>query len=65
MLLIRLPPYATDFLVTLNTPTFIHPNSAASEHSFVGSQSTDPAASELFGAIIRTLRIADYSFLAG
>ncbi len=65
LLLVRLVDHSTDLLISLNTPVFINPDSAAAEHAGAGSHSAHLAAPELFRAIVSTLRIVDYSMFGG
>lgn len=60
MLIVRLPHVATDVLLTMNTPMYIHAASAAAAQAGSGYKDTYLTAPALFGQIVRSLKIVDW-----
>ncbi len=58
--IVRLAEHATDLVVSLNTPMYISPSSAAAEHAGAGAKGAHMVAHDLFGRILQTLEIKDY-----
>ncbi len=65
ILVVRLPEHGTDMLVTLNTPIYIHPSSAAAKEAGAGFKQGHEAAPALFRRMIATLRILDFGLFGG
>jgi hypothetical protein len=60
LLVVRLPEYKTDMLVTLNSPIYISEHSAAAKEAGAGYKELHMHAPELFQAMCRTLKINDF-----
>lgn len=60
VLAVRLPQYASDVLLTLNTPIFISEGSAAAEHAGAGYKADWAAAPDLFQRMAASLQIVDF-----
>lgn len=60
LLVVRLPNFGTDVLVTLNTPIFISEQSAAAQQAGSGYKNAYSSAPDLFRRIIATLEIRDF-----
>jgi Ran-interacting Mog1 protein len=60
LLIVRLPEYKTDMLVTLNTPIFISEHSAAAKEAGAGYKELHMQAPELFQNMCRSLKILDF-----
>jgi hypothetical protein len=60
MLIVRLPEYKTDMLVTLNSPIFISEHSSSAQEAGAGYKELHMQAPELFQKMIKTLKILDF-----
>jgi hypothetical protein len=61
---VRVPEHHTDILITLNTPTFINPDSTAASQTGGGFLQAPESANVLFGRILNSFQIRDLSFLS-
>ena len=59
LLVVRIPEKKSDMLITLNSPVFIHENSAAAQHTGAGYKDTAVFAPELFRNVVLSLNIKD------
>lgn len=59
--IIRFPDHGSDVMITLNTPMYISPASAAAEHAGTGSKGAHLLAPDLFKRIISSFAILDWS----
>jgi hypothetical protein len=61
--IIRLPQHGSDLLLTVNAPTYIHPeSSAAQQATTLGKQPAATAqAAAVMQGLLRSLQIQDYS----
>ena len=58
---LRYPEKRTDILITMNTATHIHGNSAAAQYAGSGQKSAHLTAPDLFLSILKTFHVLDYS----
>jgi hypothetical protein len=65
LLVLRLPDFATDLLLTLNTPVFVAEGSSGGGAAGLGFRPGALEAPALFRRIVATLRIVDFGLFGG
>ena len=58
---LRYPEQGTDILITMNTPSHIHDDSAAAQHAGSGQKYAHLSAPDLFHSMLKTFHVIDYS----